>query len=190
MSVYTHSTFRLIRWLLAVAVTGFCTWAGQTIPFSQQWPLFQGLQQTAGIVFGVIGVWIAIVNPRELRKVFGSMVSDKMERETAKFEYKRFQRLLMSMRYSTGVLLIIILVGLFAPIARQVPWLVQHKEIARGLSYGLLGLLAALEIWAILLAVVPGEEYDYHMTRERKRTKHARAMQPREPEPQKSPRWD
>lgn len=43
---------------------------GRNIRFSEQWPLFEALRNTAAIIFAVIGAWAAIIYPERLKIAF------------------------------------------------------------------------------------------------------------------------
>lgn len=133
--------------LLTVAAIGF--FFGQRIPFQEQWNIYESLQITASIILGVMGAWAAIIYPGILSRVFESRADGNERRQLA--------RLLIPMIYSAGVVAAVLLVGFFAPIIRTIASLVPYVEILRGISYGILGILMLLQLWALIFALAPGD---------------------------------
>lgn len=133
--------------LLAVAALGFIF--GQRIPFNEQWSIYGSLQVTASIILGVTGAWAAIIYPGILSQVFEIRADGNERRQLA--------RLLIPMIYSAGVVAAVLLVGFIAPVIRTVSSIGPYVKILRGISYGVLGILTLLQLWALVLALAPGD---------------------------------
>lgn len=139
----------LLKAFLTIGVMAVGFYFGRHIPFGEQWVVYNSLQVTAAIILGVMGAWAAIVYPGILSRVFKS--------EAEEGEIAQLRRLLIPMIYSAGVVAIVLLVGFFAPIARRLPLLIGYAGVARGVSYGTLGVLTLLQLWALALALAPGD---------------------------------
>lgn len=134
----------------ALCIAGY--WFGRYIPFEKQWPLFEALRNTASIIFAVVGAWLAIIYPERLKMSFGkkSNDSDKSSSESMKL-------LMTPAIHSTFILAILLMIGVVAPIAKQIPQLLPHIEMLRGISFFILSSLTFWQIAIVLLTLYPGE---------------------------------
>lgn len=140
---------RLLGWTLAVAAVAAGAWFGRKVPFSEQWPMYEGLRTTAAIIFGVIGAWLAIIYPERLKLSF------KRGAQAAPSE-SGVGQLFSPVVNSTIVLGAILVIGVIAPIVKQYP-LPLNVEICRGISYGMLVALTLFQLWTVLLTLVPAD---------------------------------
>ncbi|MEC3946592.1 MULTISPECIES: hypothetical protein [Enterobacteriaceae] len=58
---------------------------------------------------------------------------------------------------STFILCIVLLVGVLAPLIKQIPFLLPYKEPLRGMSFSLLMVLTFWQIWTVILTLVPAD---------------------------------
>jgi hypothetical protein len=123
---------------------------GQNISFEKQWPLYDALRNTASIVFGVMGAWIALIYPEALSELIGGSLKSKTADKA-----REVNKLISPLIYSTVVLIAVLLIGILAPIIQQIPVLVSHYRLIRGVSYTFLGMLTILQLWAVLLTLLP-----------------------------------
>jgi hypothetical protein len=137
----------LIGCAVLAAVVGF--WRGQDIRFADQWPIFDGLRQTAAIVFGVTGAWAAIVYPAALTSII------RRRDDLSDSEKTAMARLLPPMLLSTAVLLIVLVIALAAPVARRVVWLAERRQLVQGLSFATAAVLTVTQMWAVICMLVP-----------------------------------
>lgn len=158
------------------SVAGLCFWVGDGIEYSAQRPILVGLRYVSGIVFGVIGAWIAIVNPRELRATIRRLPDDL---SSAKQNVGLFQRLLSAMRYSTAILVVVLVLTIAEPVARQSAFLLDHIPIVRRVTFTILGVSTVGQLWAVLLAVAPSEEYEYLLRQDKERQEYVSTIAPR-----------
>ena len=156
--------FRWLGWGLAAAVVTICAVYGEDVPFHEQWPLYTGLRATAGIIFGVLGAWIAIIYPRALKNIFGNTEESSPSRRI-----NQVRRLKAPMWYSTLVLVAVLVVGLVEPILKQFDFLIRHRSILRAVSLAFLGGATSLLLWSVLLVVAPVEEFDAELQQESQR---------------------
>lgn len=159
-----------------LSVAGLCFWVGDDIEYSAQRPVLVGLRYVSGIVFGVIGAWIAIVNPRELRATIRRLPDDL---SSAEQNVELFQRLLRAMRYSTVILVAVLVLTIAEPIARQSAFLLDHASIVRRVTFSILGVATVGQLWAVLLAVAPSEEYEYLLRQDKEKQEYISATAPR-----------
>lgn len=122
---------------------------GQNIKFLSQWPLYEALRNTAAIIFAVVGAWLAIIYPEKLRMSLRSAQGEAGE-DSPNF------RLLLTPAVSSAVILIIVLgVGVAAPLLKQIPTVLDHAEMLRGISFGLLVFLTVWQMLIVVVAILP-----------------------------------
>lgn len=118
---------------------------GQRIEFSEQWPLYEALRNTAAIIFAVVGAWLAIIYPERLRLSL-------RERDVPEDADSPNMRLLLTPAVSSAVILIIVLaVGVAAALLKQVNVTRLYVPQLRGSAFSL---LVFLTIWQIVIVVV------------------------------------
>jgi uncharacterized membrane protein len=128
---------------------------GKNVSFEKQWPLYDALRNTASIVFGVMGAWIALIYPDALSEILEkSHDSNDTEDES---EIKEVKKLLLPLIYSTFILMFVLLIGVFVPVLKQIPLLMNNRELMRGISYVLLGILTLCQLWAVFLTLIPAD---------------------------------
>lgn len=124
---------------------------GRSIPFSAQWPLYESLRTTAAIIFAVVGAWLAIIYPERLR----FSVADEGKAEG---NAKGMVLLLTPAIHSTIILAIVLLIGIIAPLVRQIPYAAKHTESFRALSFVVLSILTLWQICIVVLAIAPADK--------------------------------
>ncbi|QJQ03793.1 hypothetical protein C798_27180 [Herbaspirillum rubrisubalbicans Os34] len=130
--------------VMALAMCGAGYWFGRGIPFGQQWPLFEALRNTAAIIFAVVGAWLAIIYPERLRLSFGKKAEGGSSGGNIGL-------LLVPAVYSTIILVILLFIGITVPMLKQIPYLLEHIEICRGISFAV---LTALTIWQAAIVIM------------------------------------
>lgn len=137
-------------------------WFGQSVPFAEQWPLFEALRTTASIIFAVVGAWLAIIYPERLKLTFRADSTPGTTESTVKMG-----QLLHPAMHSTAILCVVLLVGITAPILKQVPYLLENREVFRGFAYLLAMALTFWQIWTVVLTLVPADVIKTAADRER-----------------------
>lgn len=115
--------------LVVILCACFCCagfYYGRQIPFAQQWPLFEALRNTAAIIFAVVGAWLAIIYPERLKISFGKKASPDSSNGNMGL-------LLTPAVHSTVILVFLLLIGIAAPILKQISQLQQYLSLFRGL---------------------------------------------------------
>jgi len=143
--------FRLLHWLVLIALAclsvllyGF----GRGIPYSEQWVLYEALRNTASIIFGVMGAWLAIVYPEALENVIKGKTKSGSE---------VYSKLLEPLIYSTIILILVLVIGIISPIAKQINFFASHASVLRGISFSILSILTILQIWSLILTLLPAD---------------------------------
>lgn len=146
-------------------------WFGRSVPFAEQWPLFEALRTTASIIFAVVGAWLAIIYPERLKLTFRADTTPGAQEGTVKMG-----QLLHPAMHSTAILCVVLLVGISAPILKQVPYLLENREIFRGLAYSLAMALTFWQIWTVVLTLVPADVIKTAADRERQHRANIQAL--------------
>lgn len=126
-----------------LALVGSAGYFGRHIAFALQWPLFEALRTTASIIFAVVGAWFAIIYPERLKKSFRGGDSGGGG--------SGIHNLFTPIVHSTAILAAVLLVGIGAPLLKQFDWILAHRTVFRGISYGL---LVFLTMWQLLTVVL------------------------------------
>ena len=134
-------------------------WYGKSIPFSQQWPLYEALRTTAAIIFAVVGAWLAIIYPERLRMTF-------KERKQKVMGEANIGKIFSPVVHSTLILSMVLVIGVVAPVLKQMDFLLPYKEPLRGGAYAVLVLLTFWQIWTVVLTLVPADMVKSHSDRE------------------------
>jgi hypothetical protein len=123
---------------------------GHKIPFSDQLEIYHSLRDFSAIVFGVIGIWLAIVFTEDLGKVFSS-TSKKQAIQNA----TRIQGLLYALIVSTGIVILVVLVDFFSPAVKACFTWDWTRSSLKSISYLLLYLMTIAELWCLFMGLVP-----------------------------------
>lgn len=135
---------------IGLLVLGFIY--GQNIRFSEQWPLFEALRNTAAIIFAVIGAWAAIIYPERLKLAF-----EENGKAAKTSSSKGIEMLMTPIFHSTFLLAIILLVGILAPIVKQFEFVSKWINLFRGLSFSTLSALTLWQIFIVIKTLFPAE---------------------------------
>lgn len=146
---------------LSAILIGVAGWRGSTITFKDQWPLYEALRNTAAIIFAVIGAWLAIVYPERLKM---SLRDNGGHRAIG--NEQKVVSLMTPIVNSTVILAAILLVGIGAPLIKELPFVRANVEVFRGVSYGLLTALTLWQLWTVVLTLVPASDVTTSVKRE------------------------
>ncbi|EPK4167943.1 hypothetical protein QEG52_000637 [Stenotrophomonas maltophilia] len=141
--------FLVLVWVVVLAGAVI---QGRWVSFAQQWPLYEALRNTAAIIFAVVGAWLAIVYPERLRMSQGK--SGDAEPKSA----DKITKLLEPIVNSTVILAVVLIVGLVAPLIKGVPFVREHVEVFRGISFVILASLTLLQICTVVLTLIPASD--------------------------------
>ena len=125
---------------------------GRQIPFAQQWPLFEALRNTASIIFAVVGAWLAIIYPERLKLSFGRP-GDSQGAKTG----SNIKLLLTPAVHSTIILVVLLLIGVCAPLIKQLSVVASHLELFRGLSFATVTALTCWQVVIVVMTIFPAD---------------------------------
>lgn len=69
----------------------------------------------------------------------------------------RFGSLFSPIVNSTVILCIILFIGIFTPVLKQIPFLLEYKGHLRAMSYCLLCCLTFWQIWTVFITLIPAD---------------------------------
>jgi len=149
-------------WLIGLVSLGvliLSAWRGAHVPFSEQWPLYEALRNTAAIIFAVVGAWLAIVYPERLRGVFQRPGEGQDEvAKDSKDNGRRAIKLVLPILNTTLILAVVLFVGILVPLVKGLHAVQSNIEIFRSLSYVLLSSLTLLQAWTVIFTLVPASD--------------------------------
>ena len=161
---------RIILAILAVLLVIASGYFGRDISFEKQWVLYEALRTTASIVFAVAGAWIAIIYPERLKAPFHNQTVKADE------SIKHYKALFSPIVNSIFILCIVLLIGILAPILKQIPYLLEYKDICRSVSYVLVTSLILCQVWTVFITLFPASilhhEANKDIQRERIKTRY------------------
>ncbi|UCR75701.1 hypothetical protein [Burkholderia thailandensis] len=142
--------FRVVAILFAIIVCVAGYYYGRHIPFEKQWPLYEALRTTASIIFAVIGAWLAIIYPERLKVSFRG--GNKNGGSNGNLGV-----LLTPAVHSTIILGLLLLLGICAPLIKEVPAVRPHVEVARGISFVILSVLTMWQVVIVFMTLFPAQ---------------------------------
>lgn len=150
--------FRYIRiriyLILLVLFLGVLFYFGDGISIDVQKEIFSKLLNISGILYGIMGAWIAIIYSESLNKVFFKD-HDIEERKEA---LKEIDFLLFPMAVSALIVVTILLTFLIGPIFRQINFMQKHYLLIRSMSFTVIGFLTILQVWCFIYVFAPAEK--------------------------------
>lgn len=132
--------------LVLVAAGGF--YYGRHVSLVDQLSVADSLRTVAAFVFGVMGAWIGILHRDGLTKVF-SHVKD------GDAEIACVRTLFLPMKTAAIIVAYCLVAQSVAPIVRQIPLAMEYRGGLLGLNYSVLLLLVVLQLWSLLLTLLP-----------------------------------
>ncbi|MGD9859019.1 MAG: hypothetical protein AB7S90_03065 [Marinobacterium sp.] len=165
--------FKPLFIIVLLATLGLSIFLGSGISFKEQMPIYDGLRNTSAIIFAVMGAWIALLYPNKLSQAFGK----KPYKEKAE-DIEEINRLFRPMIYSTTILMVVIAMSFIVPLAKQISYLHQYKEVFRAISFGSIAFLTLLQFWSLILTLVPGDSIKDDLDEIRAREEMLERMKP------------
>lgn len=153
---------RRSAWLIgsvSLVILVLSAWRGAHVPFSDQWPLYEALRNTAAIIFAVVGAWLAIVYPERLRGAFNRTDDERQIGSSLRDSNgQRAIKLVLPILNTTLILAVVLFVGILAPLVKGLPWVQGNIKLFRSASYLLLSSLTLLQAWTVVFTLVPASE--------------------------------
>jgi hypothetical protein len=141
----------LILAVASVAAIIAGAWAGRGILYVDQVQLLRELREVSTIIFGIMGAWSAIVYPEQLKRTLLATEAAQVEPTTL----ERFRMLMHCIVLSATIVAVILLMQFAAPIIGQFSWARRNCVILRSASFAIACLLGVVQIWVVLLMLVP-----------------------------------
>lgn len=146
------TSIKIIAYTIFIVIVFLSVKLGDKIPFKDQLPIYDGLRNTSAIIFAVMGAWISILYPNKLSTAFS-----KVDKSNKKTEIEDIKRLFKPMIYSTIILMIVICMSFIVPLAKQVSFLLAHREIFRAISFTIITTLSTIQLWSLILTLLPSD---------------------------------
>lgn len=117
---------------------------GKSTSYSSQLTIIESLRQVSILIFGVIGAWITVLFP---------FINDTNTRHK---EAERIKKLLFTpFSWALYIIIYTLLIPLIASVASQNLFCLEHKEILRAISFGILSAATCFQIYTLILALRP-----------------------------------
>jgi hypothetical protein len=123
---------------------------GRRIQLSDQLPIYDGIRQTASIIFGVIGAWLAIVYQDDLKSVLKDAKASVASEASGEV-----LRLCAALLWSSVIVCIVLLISFAVPIVKSLHASDGMVETLRSVSFAVLWLMTAGGVLLILLSLAP-----------------------------------
>jgi hypothetical protein len=125
---------------------------GKNVSYKEQSSLFDNLRTTSGIIFTIMGIWIAVIYPNSLLKVFSQEITTEEDMQ----HIEKIYNLIMPMVYSAIIFSVVLIIQMIYPLAKQISFFNSNISTFRGLLYSFIGILNILQIWTLFIALIPG----------------------------------
>ncbi|MGN8224620.1 hypothetical protein [Gracilimonas sp. BCB1] len=139
--------------ILTVALC-LCFHFGKAIPIGTQKEIVELLLTVASIVFGIMGVWLAVVFPNSLSIAFDREAEIKDKKEAL----KDLRFLTLPMIISAIIICYVLLFHLLHPIVVNFSFLLTYIPLIRGLSFSIISVIVIMQIWTLIYIFAPGEK--------------------------------
>ena len=169
MNVY----MKIVGAIIFIGIVVASILLGKHIPFKEQMPIYDGLRNTSSIIFAVMGAWIALLYPSKLSKAFGKTPYDEK-----KDDIEQINRLFRPLIYSTVILMVVISMSFVVPLAKQISYLIEYKEVFRSLSFTIIGSLTFIQFWSLILTLIPGDSIKDDLEEVKQREEMLNRMRP------------
>lgn len=126
---------------------------GGYIPIAEQLPVLNLLVTISSIVFGLMGVWLAVIYADSLKMIFDS----ELKAIEKKDSIKNFRYLSKPMIVSAIIISYVLLFNFLYPLLNYVQFLNEYYFIIRLSSFSILCVLMLAQIWTIIYIFAPAE---------------------------------
>ncbi len=141
-------TRQRVIFAVGAVLSGLLYWPGQGVTLERQGDLYARLLDAAGIIFTVMGIWVALLYP-QAREAIMKVRRIRTPEET------RVVELLRPMLTASVVLGSVLLHGTVAEVARTLPVAHRYLTQLRGASFAVLGALTLALAWSVLQTLLP-----------------------------------
>lgn len=144
--------FYLILFILAALSVIIGIVCGRSIAFSDQAGILDTLRDTSAVLMAVLGVWLAVICPDILQKLFSGekFVPDQ------KF-MNRFKTITIPLFIYSIIICLEILIPWIAMVLKQFTIFTEHFVLMRQISFSVISLLCLVQVLSIILLLTPLE---------------------------------
>lgn len=137
--------------LLIVVFAAAVGWLlGGGIPFEQQSKLLEGLRDSSAVVMAVLGIWLAVIFPEVLPKLFSGI---PVQFDSS--QLSRFRSVIYPLSLAALIVALEVIVPWAAIVAKQIPFFLEHRSACRVGAFAVLSALCMLQMFAILWMLIP-----------------------------------
>lgn len=140
-----RALLNLLGWIVIVVLAVPVFFYGRNIAYDKQMVVYDGLRNTSGIIFGVMGAWMAVLYPGGIASFFKDPRSASSQ----------IAAITGAMVNSMLTLAVILLIQFLAPILEQFPFPPLIVSLSKGFSYSLVFVLTALQMRSLLITLLP-----------------------------------
>lgn len=143
-------------WLSVVSALLFLVAAfllGGNVPIADQVPILNLLVTISSIVFGLMGVWLAVIYAESLKTIFDT----ELKAIEKKDSIKNFKYLSKPMIVSAAIITYVLLINVLHPLLITVDMLLEFTDIIRRVAFTVLTLFMLAQIWTIIYIFAPAE---------------------------------
>lgn len=140
---------KIILFLLFLILSPLLWFFGENIPFEDQIGIFDSLKSSASIIFAILGAWLAVIYPKNLKLIFKT--ADQQEIENTLI----FKKLIWGLIIITSSLMMMIISLPIIVLMKNIYLFQEYKsEMLRAFSIYILA-LTIVQIYALLVTLVP-----------------------------------
>lgn len=143
---------KVILFVLFVILLPVVIYFGQHIPYEDQSSIFDTLRDTAAIIFAILGAWIAIIYPKDLKAIFKLNDTDSNQTTVV------FEKLISSLIIVTFTLITMIFLMPVIALLKNIEFFQQYKMYLRSGLFLYIYLLTWTQIYALLSTLIPNIE--------------------------------
>lgn len=122
---------------------------GQNVPYEDQSSIFDTLKDTASIIFAILGAWIAIIYPKDLKAIF--KLNDSDTTQTTEI----FEKLISSLIIVTFTLITMIFLMPIMALIKNIEFFQEYKMYLRSGLFLYIYILTWTQIYALLSTLIP-----------------------------------
>lgn len=135
--------------LYSASILLFGSCCGDIISSDRQAELYGSLSTIAGVIFGVMGAWVAIIYPDSLKSI-----NERNNKNSIRY-LSTISHLRTSILISTIILAIYLVGSPVVSVIVKFDSYQHHKTWFLRASFCLLLILASLQFWSVILSLVP-----------------------------------
>ncbi|MFG1523469.1 hypothetical protein ABMA67_00535 [Halobacteriovorax sp. RZ-3] len=119
------------------------------IPWNEQAVLYKNVQEISVFLFGVMGLWLGLMDPESLKDIFN------LSNRDVSSNLKRLKIIFRPIRSSTLLLVVTILVTWLAPYVKRIKIVIDNKDFMLNCSYFVLCVACMSLVWSLFTTLVP-----------------------------------